>query len=65
MLTVPENYEEEKLTIDLVKANIYALVILIPIVLLYGLPFDFLWPHENFIHGAVSCWGSSFSKVSF
>lgn len=41
-----ENYHQEKRTIDLVKANVYALLILIPIVLLYGLPFYFLW-HQD------------------
>ena len=54
MITVPENYQEEKLTIDLMKANIYALVILVPIVLLYGLPFYILWHQENFIPDLIT-----------
>lgn len=47
MLHIPENYRPEKLTIDLVKANGYALLILVPIILLYGLPYYLLWHQEN------------------
>ena len=38
-----ENYKKEKLTIDLVWANVFGILILIPIVLMFGLPFYFIW----------------------
>ena len=38
-----ENYKKEKLTIDLVWANVFGVLILIPIGLLFGLPFYFIW----------------------
>jgi len=38
-----ENYKKEKLTIDLVWANIFGILILIPIVIIFGLPYYFLW----------------------
>ena len=38
-----ENYRKEKLTIDLVWANVFGILILIPIGLLFGLPFYFIW----------------------
>ncbi len=41
-----ENYKKEKLTIDLVWANLFGLLILVPIVLLYGLPYYFMWKPE-------------------
>ncbi len=36
-------YKKEKLTINLVWANIFGLLILIPIVLIFGLPYYFIW----------------------
>ena len=38
--------EREKLTIDLVKANIYALIGIIPIVILYVVPFYLVWKDQ-------------------
>ena len=38
-----ENYKKEKLTIDLVWANVFGILILIPIGLIFGLPFYFIW----------------------
>ena len=35
-------YKKEQLTIDLAKANVYAIVLIIPIVLVFGLPFRFV-----------------------
>ncbi len=40
------NYDKEKLTIDLVWANIFSLLILIPIFLIFGVPFYLLWGSE-------------------
>lgn len=37
-----ENYTKEKLTIDLVKANLYGLLLTIPVFILYGIPFYYL-----------------------
>ena len=37
-----ENYKKEKLTINLVWANIFGILILIPIVIVFGLPYYFL-----------------------
>ena len=38
-----ENFKKEKMTINLVWANIFGITILIPIVLLYGLPYYLVW----------------------
>lgn len=40
-----EDYKKEKLTIDIVKANLYGILILIPVSLIYGIPFYLL--HYN------------------
>jgi hypothetical protein len=42
-----ENYKKEKLTIDLVWANIFGILILIPIALIFGLPFYFIWQPQG------------------
>ena len=41
MLT--EDYEKEKLTVSLVWANIFGVLILIPITLIYGIPYYLMW----------------------
>lgn len=38
-----ENYTKEKLTVNLVWANLFGVLILLPIVLLYGIPYYLLW----------------------
>ncbi len=57
-----ENYKKEKLTINLVWANIFGFLIIIPIVIIFGLPYYFIWRPEldikNFMdkispHGAI------------
>lgn len=40
------DYKQEQLTIDLVKANLFSLVILIPTILLFGLPYYLTWHNE-------------------
>lgn len=40
------NYKKEKLTIDLAKANIFALLTIIPIVIVFGIPFYLLWKNN-------------------
>jgi len=41
-----ENYKKETLTIDLVKANIYGFMGMIPIVLIYAIPFYSIWKEK-------------------
>ena len=41
-----ENLKREKLTIDIVWANIFGLILLVPIVLIYGIPFFIIWKNE-------------------
>jgi hypothetical protein len=41
-----ENYKKEKLTIDIVWANVFGVLILIPIGLIFGLPFYLIWRPE-------------------
>lgn len=38
-----DSYKKEKLTINLVWANVFGILIIIPIVLLYGLPYYLIW----------------------
>lgn len=38
-----ENYRKEKLTIDLVWANVFGFLLMIPITLIFGLPYYFIW----------------------
>lgn len=42
----PENYKKEKLTINLVSANIIGVLFIIPIGLLFGLPYYLIWRPE-------------------
>jgi hypothetical protein len=37
------HYKKEQLTIDLVWANVFGILIIIPIVLIFGLPYYFIW----------------------
>lgn len=52
-----EDYKKEMLTIDLVKANLYGMFAILPIMGIYGIPFFILWRDalseislENFIN---------------
>lgn len=38
-----DKYIKEKLTIDIVKANVFSILLLIPILILFGLPYYLLW----------------------
>lgn len=61
-----EDYKKEMLTIDLVKANLYGMFAIIPILIIYGVPFYFLWRNtfskialKNFINEFNSgIWGN-------
>jgi hypothetical protein len=41
-----ENYKKEMLTINLVKANIYGILGMIPIVMIYTIPFFLIWKEK-------------------
>jgi hypothetical protein len=43
MLDKIEDYHKDQLTIDLVKANIFAIVLMLPIVLIFVLPYFLIW----------------------
>lgn len=42
-----ENYTKEKLTINLVWANVFSLLMLVPTALLFWLPFEWLWKPDS------------------
>lgn len=50
----PENYEKETLTISVVKANLYGLLLMIPVAFIFAYPFYLM-------HGSLSIsgWGTS------
>jgi hypothetical protein len=41
-----EKYKKEKVTIDIIFANIFAFLLLIPTILLFGLPYYLIWQHD-------------------
>lgn len=43
MIDKIEDYHKEQLTIDLVKANVFAILLMIPTVLIFGLPYFLIW----------------------
>lgn len=45
-MTVPENYKKEQVTINLVWANVFGILILIPIALLYGTLYYLIWNEQ-------------------
>jgi hypothetical protein len=44
-----DEFEKDKLTIDIVWANIFGILILIPIAIIYGIPFYLLWSNDFLI----------------
>jgi len=57
-MTDVENFKKERLTINLVWANIFGILILIPIVIVFGLPYYLLWMNDkidlkNIIHDII------------
>jgi len=38
-----ENYKKELLTFDLVKINLYGIFAFIPVIIIYGIPYYYLW----------------------
>ncbi|MBV5282953.1 MAG: DUF3267 domain-containing protein [Paludibacter sp.] len=65
-MTKIEEYKKELLTLDLMKANLYAIFTIIPVLILYGVPFILLWRHtfskmelKNFIDSYnLGIWGN-------
>jgi hypothetical protein len=61
-----DGYKKELLTFDLMKANLYAIFSIIPILILYGVPFVLLWRNtfskvalKNFIaEFTLGIWGN-------
>jgi len=41
-----EKYKKEKVTIDVYWANIFAVLLLIPTILIFGIPYYFIWKNE-------------------
>jgi hypothetical protein len=58
-----DDYSKDKLTIDLEWANIFGLVILIPIGLIFGLPYYFLW-RDDLAEASVKSLLDNLSPVS-
>lgn len=46
-----EDYKKEKLTIDLVWANIFGVLLIIPILLTFGIPYYLIWKDELAANG--------------
>ncbi|MFO7368680.1 MAG: DUF3267 domain-containing protein [Bacteroidales bacterium] len=44
--TLSGKYTKEKLTIDIVRANIYGIALIFPIALVYGVPYFLLWKDQ-------------------
>jgi hypothetical protein len=53
MMEELQDYQKEKLTIDLERTNIFAILILIPIVLVFGLPYYQLWKPKTDIENLI------------
>ena len=45
-MEIHTNYKKEKITISLLWANIFSLLLLIPVTLIYALPFYWIWGNE-------------------
>jgi hypothetical protein len=64
-----KGYKKELLTFDLMKANLYAIVAIIPVLILYGVPFFLLWRNsfskmalKSFIDNHnLGIWGNAIS----
>ena len=50
-MELSKNYKREKLTIDLVKANVIGVLSIIPIALIFGLPYYLLWQEQFTLSG--------------
>jgi len=62
-MKLPKDYQKEKLTINLYWANIFSFLILVPIVLIFGLPYYLLWIDDIDSFGKL--WLDSISIFGF
>ena len=52
-----ENYKKDKLTINIVWANVFGILILIPITLIFGLPYYLRWGTEIDVKAFIDSFG--------
>ena len=62
-MNLSKDYQKEKLTINLYWANIFSFLILVPIVLVFGLPYYLLWIDDIDSFGKL--WLDSISIFGF
>ena len=62
-MKLSKDYSKEKLTINLVWANIFSLLILVPIVLIFGFPYHLLWIDDIDLYAKL--WLDSISSSGF
>ena len=62
-MKLSKDYQKEKLTINLYWANIFSFLILVPIVLIFGLPYYLLWIDD--IDAFFSLWKDEISSIGF
>ena len=55
-----ENYEKEEVIINIVWANVLAIIMIIPIIIIFGIPYFFIWKET-----VVSSIGASSSSSRF
>ena len=61
-MNLSKDYQKEKLTINLYWANIFSFLILVPIALIFGLPYYLLWIDD--IDALFSLWKDEISSIS-
>lgn len=59
-----DNYSKEKLTINALWVNVFSLLVLILAIIIFGIPFYFLWRNEINIESIINDFYSSFIWVS-
>jgi hypothetical protein len=65
-MNIAEDYTKEKRTIDIVWANIFGIIILLPILVLFGLPYYLIWQPDISLSGLFNNFveaGAIFVKV--
>ncbi len=66
MIRKTEDYTKEKRTIDIVWANIFGIIMLVPILVLFGLPYYLIWQPDISLSGFFNNFveaGAIFAKV--
>ena len=59
-----ENYRKEVLTIDILKANLYGILLLIPIVIVFVIPYVLIWS-EQFSLVSFKTWAKHLADTYF